>query len=451
MPRAQRRTAGRQASEKFPSICITASLAPLLSGGPPRGSSARRRRPEREALRIAAEINAQLGHRSADDVFVFADDRGRTTPAVFGPSRVCPEIVIGHRESLPLGDQVPGRLRRQHHAHRVDPDLFVRHLRSLQVSPTATRIPAKNRCAEKGIRFILERPASPFTASQRNNGSFRLILRSRFAARTVPARPRRCQAGICVRQSQRIGILRHVTVWALPIFLTLAKTACARRTAARCVEDLDLDGGWWHVRSKPDLDWWVKTRRDRSVPLVPEFVDVLRRLLGGRNGGPVFLRERFGGYSPHTPPLSYVGLSKLVAPRHCRAGSSQQTLSRSDRARIARAVRRSGGRPPDCAAASVSGSERCHRFSAMLTCPKCFRHTFATLLQEANVDPLIRQLTLGHAPAGNGMATLGMTSLYTHTSPALQHREIVRAMQLRPETLTPGRRANELTVQVGCL
>jgi integrase len=67
--------------------------------------------------------------------------------------------------------------------------------------------------------------------------------------------------------------------------------------------------------------------------------------------------------------------------------------------------------------------------------PKCWRHTFATLLQEANVDPLIRQLTLGHAPAGNGMATLGMTALYTHTSPALQHREIVRAMQLRPDTL----------------
>ena len=28
------------------------------------------------------------------------------------------------------------------------------------------------------------------------------------------------------------------------------------------------------------------------------------------------------------------------------------------------------------------------------TCPKSWRHSFATLLQDANVDPLIRQLTL---------------------------------------------------------
>ena len=28
-----------------------------------------------------------------------------------------------------------------------------------------------------------------------------------------------------------------------------------------------------------------------------------------------------------------------------------------------------------------------------VTCPKSWRHTFATLLQEANVDPMIRQVT----------------------------------------------------------
>jgi hypothetical protein len=33
------------------------------------------------------------------------------------------------------------------------------------------------------------------------------------------------------------------------------------------------------------------------------------------------------------------------------------------------------------------------------TCPKSWRHSYATLLQDANVDPLIRQITLGHAPS----------------------------------------------------
>jgi len=36
------------------------------------------------------------------------------------------------------------------------------------------------------------------------------------------------------------------------------------------------------------------------------------------------------------------------------------------------------------------------------TCPKSWRHTFATLLQDANVDPLIRQITLGHKPTLQG-------------------------------------------------
>ena len=49
------------------------------------------------------------------------------------------------------------------------------------------------------------------------------------------------------------------------------------------------------------------------------------------------------------------------------------------------------------------------------TCPKSWRHTFATLLQDANVDPLIRQQVMGHKPTLTG--GLGMTANYTHTRP----------------------------------
>jgi integrase len=69
------------------------------------------------------------------------------------------------------------------------------------------------------------------------------------------------------------------------------------------------------------------------------------------------------------------------------------------------------------------------------TCPKSWRHTFATLLQDANVDPLIRQLTLGHAFTSGGIGALGMTSIYTHTRPETQQREIERALRLWPESL----------------
>jgi len=69
------------------------------------------------------------------------------------------------------------------------------------------------------------------------------------------------------------------------------------------------------------------------------------------------------------------------------------------------------------------------------TCPKSWRHSFATLLQDANVDPLIRQITLGHAPMGSTEGALGMTSVYTHTRPETQRREILRALRLWPKSL----------------
>jgi hypothetical protein len=67
------------------------------------------------------------------------------------------------------------------------------------------------------------------------------------------------------------------------------------------------------------------------------------------------------------------------------------------------------------------------------TCPKSWRHSFATLLQDANVDPLIRQQTLGHKPTnGNG---LGMTRNYTHTRPETQRQQIEQALRRWPPSL----------------
>ena len=42
---------------------------------------------------------------------------------------------------------------------------------------------------------------------------------------------------------------------------------------------------------------------------------------------------------------------------------------------------------------------------------------FSTLLQDANVDPLIRQQVLGHQPCSPDSGALGMTSVYTHSRP----------------------------------
>jgi hypothetical protein len=66
-------------------------------------------------------------------------------------------------------------------------------------------------------------------------------------------------------------------------------------------------------------------------------------------------------------------------------------------------------------------------------CPKSWRHTFATLLQDANVDPLIRQQVMGHKPTtGSG---LGMTANYTHTRSETCQEQVERALRRWPGPL----------------
>ncbi len=71
---------------------------------------------------------------------------------------------------------------------------------------------------------------------------------------------------------------------------------------------------------------------------------------------------------------------------------------------------------------------------AEVTAPKTLRHTFATCLQDANVDPLIRNELMGHS-SGRGNKSgggLGMTSTYTHTRPETKQRQLEAALASRP-------------------
>jgi AcrR family transcriptional regulator len=68
------------------------------------------------------------------------------------------------------------------------------------------------------------------------------------------------------------------------------------------------------------------------------------------------------------------------------------------------------------------------------TAPKVFRHQFATALQEGRVDPLVRNLLMGHAAAGlrSPGHGLGMTAVYTHTRPETVREQLFVALLDRP-------------------
>lgn len=116
------------------------------------------------------------------------------------------------------------------------------------------------------------------------------------------------------------------------------------------------------------------------------------------------------------------------------AAEKNRELTRSEQLRVARSIWREAGAldSDDIRRGFIRVARRAELSDA--TCPKSWRHSFATLLQDANVDPLIRQITMGHKPVG-GNGALGMTSVYTHTRPETQAREIERALRTWPRSL----------------
>ncbi|MBW3595719.1 MAG: tyrosine-type recombinase/integrase [Planctomycetes bacterium] len=185
--------------------------------------------------------------------------------------------------------------------------------------------------------------------------------------------------------------------WSFPLHLTLAKTGLRIGEAAHLlIEDLDLESGWLRIRNKPDIGWRVKTGRERCVPLHAAVVAVLRLAIAERQAGPVFLRPRFEGGTSRLAGRDRHALACALELRiHDEESRRGEALTREHEASIARTIWRDAGalKADHIRQSFVRWMAAIGRHQA--TCPKSWRHTFATLLQDANVDPLIRQITLG--------------------------------------------------------
>jgi len=191
--------------------------------------------------------------------------------------------------------------------------------------------------------------------------------------------------------------------WSFPIHFVLAKTGMRPGELIHLlIEDLDLAAGWLRISNKPELGWRIKTRRERDIPLVSEVIGVLRRVIRDRTHGPVFVRQRFDATMLPLANADRDMLARALEDRLTDAESqSSSLLTRERQAKIARSVWRDAGivstdavRNSYIRIMQVLGTPHA-------TCPKCWRHTFATLLQDAGVDPLVRQITLGHAPTNS--------------------------------------------------
>jgi integrase len=315
-------------------------------------------------------------------------------------------------------------------AHEVRPDTFAAYLRQIEVAPNGHPHTAKRKLRDKGVQFILEtcRALYTFAAKRRHlppyaGNPFAELPLDRL--KIDDAKPI-----FVFDAATELAFFQAADSWSFALHFTLAKTGLrVGELTHLLIEDLDLEGGWLNVRNKPMLGWRIKTGSERRVPLLPEVVLVLRRVLGQRTAGPVFLRHQFVLGS--TPWLGGDAAALAAACRDRQAARGPAT--RAETLRVARTVWRDAGavkaeRVRTAFVRITHGLGLAHA-----TCPKSWRHTFATLLQDANVDPLVRQITLGHTPTSGG--GLGMTARYTHTRAETQRQQIEGALRLWPQSL----------------
>lgn len=395
---------------------------------------------EEAAAALAAQINGQLAVAAP-------------TPFSYTPLTVSElrrrfldhhEFVLGsslatidrYRAATQHLENFAGRHAAGRPAQEIEAEPFLRYLRTIRVAPNGHQNAARRPLRGKGIRFIVEATRSlyGFAAKKRHVPPYWDNPFAGFATRRM--RIEDAKPIHVFDEETELAFLRAASDWDFAVHFTLAKTGLRPGELSHLLlEDLDLDQGWIRVRNKPDLGWHIKTQSERQVPLNDAVVAVLRRAVGNRTAGPLFARVTF--VHPQLPTESRRSsmarkIELMIAAQELDSG---RALSRTERARLARDVWRGvGAIKVDFVRTSFK------RITGKIglpeaTCPKSWRHSFATLLQEAGVDPLIRQLTLGHSPTSFGDGGLGMTAHYTHTRKATQKREVDRALSLWPRSL----------------
>jgi integrase len=391
-----------------------------------------------EAEQVAARVNSQLAsHEPTLLTFTaipFAELRRQFLDYHEHVLHSSVGTLKRYRSATQHLEDFVATLPKRPHAHDIPVQAFATYLRRILVAPNGHANTAKRKLRGKGVQYIL----------QTSRALYNYALKRRhlppYAGNPFAELPLEkmkiddSKAIFVFDATSELEFLRQCSDWAFPIHFTLAKTGLRIGELVHLlIEDVDLAGGWLHVRNKVELGWRIKTGQERVVPLLAEAVEVVRRVIGTRNSGPVFLREKLTGRVPLVVGDSR-GLERLLRDRRVAGG---RALTRAEEATLAKKLWWDAGavKPDQLRVSFVRAAVAIGHPES--TCPKSWRHTFATLLQDANVDPLIRQQVMGHKPSLGG--GLGMTANYTHTRPETRKEQIEAALRLWPASLAYSR------------
>jgi integrase len=397
----------------------------------------------REAERIAAEINAQIsaGVRST-----------------FGYDKISVEAVVPRwleyqelvqRCSIATIDRYRSAIlhllrfvratRPNLTIDRLTTDVaeeFVRHLRTVKISPNGSSGAKKRLMKDKGVLHVLRtcRTLVNYAARHRHMPPYATnpFTDLRIERMKIEDKKRI----VLFTQAEEAAFLQACPPWEFRVFFTLAFTGMRPGEPRHLlVEDVDLGTRTAHVRCHPDLGWHTKTRNERRFHLFDELLGVIKGAIAGRSSGPVFLARRYANRGD-APPLHGVDRRDLALEYGRRveaeAAADRDASRRRAETRAAKTLWHDMG--------MVNPNAVRKRFMVVakklgrpeMTSPYVFRHGMATAMQEADVDPFVRKEIIGHT-------SLEMTGRYTHTASVTLARGMKQAAELRQEALEVAR------------
>ena len=310
---------------------------------------------------------------------------------------------------------------------------FVRYLRTKKVAANGHENSAKRCLRDAGVKYILQTCSNLFNYAKRHR-HLPPYSDNPFLAIEVGNIPIGDAKPIEVlTRDEECRLLEICDTWQFPIMLTLLQTGMRPRELVHLLlpTDLDLENGWINVTNKLRLGWQVKTKRERSIPITAELAAVLRITIGNRVAGPVFRQRRCDkGHVHELNGWETVSLERELLARAKQLESTGiAATSRLAKYKAAHSIWRDVGatRYEYLRIQFIKLMKKIARPD--ITTLKTFRHNFATCLQDANVDPLIRNELLGHSPGG-----LGMTTRYTQTRPETKKRQLLNALDDQEST-----------------
>jgi len=198
--------------------------------------------------------------------------------------------------------------------------------------------------------------------------------------------------------------------WQFSLFFILSLYGLrAGELAHLLISDVDLNGDRFFIRSKPVMFWYVKTNRERVLPIIPQVKPLFEKLINNRKEGFLFLSRlhtegRRETYKFDSREKMESCISAMVD--ELKAGKSG--LSEEELFNITKRVLHKLGkvREDKIRLEFMQVAERIGRSD--VTMVHSLRHLFATLAEENGLNPLTVQTILGHS-------RLEMTRYYTHT------------------------------------